>query len=184
MAGSLNRVSLIGHLGKDPEVRRLNNGNPVVSFSVATTESWKDQRSGERQERTEWHNIVIFNEALCGIAEQYLSKGSKVFIEGKMQTRKWQDQSGADKYTTEVVLQAFNGQLIMLSPQQAGNADRGDSDDGYSDSQTNSNVRNQTRSVANNSGNRRTVQRQNNFGRRPAQQPNNGQQNLDDEIPF
>ena len=114
MAGSVNKVILIGNLGKDPEVRRLNSGDQVVSFSLATSETWRDKTSGERKERTEWHNVVIFNENLGKIAEQYCKKGSKVYIEGQLQTRKWQDQSGADKYTTEVVLQRFRGELTLL----------------------------------------------------------------------
>ncbi len=118
MAGSVNKVILIGNLGRDPEVRRLNNGNPVVNLRVATSESWRDKTSGERQERTEWHNIVIFNENLAKIAEQYLKKGSKVYLEGQLQTRKWQDQSGQDRYSTEVVLQGFNSTLTMLDGRQ------------------------------------------------------------------
>jgi single-strand DNA-binding protein len=114
MAGSVNKVILIGNLGKDPEVRRLNSGDQVVSFSLATSETWRDKTSGERKERTEWHNVVIFNENLGKIAEQYCKKGTKVYIEGQLQTRKWQDQSGADKYTTEVVLQRFRGELTLL----------------------------------------------------------------------
>lgn len=110
----LNRATLIGHLGKDPELRRTNSGNPVVSFSLATSESWRDKQTGERREKTEWHNIVIFNEHLAKIAEQYLKKGSKVYLEGKLQTRKWQDQSGADRWTTEIVLAAFGGQILLL----------------------------------------------------------------------
>jgi single-strand DNA-binding protein len=115
MSGSVNKVILIGNLGKDPEVRRLSNGNPVVNLSVATAETWRDKATGERKEKTEWHRVVIFNEGLCKVAEQYLKKGSKVYLEGQLQTRKWTDQSGAEKYSTEVVLQAFNGQLVMLS---------------------------------------------------------------------
>lgn len=114
MAGSVNKVILIGNLGRDPEVRRLNSGDPVVNLRVATSEAWRDKQSGERKERTEWHNVVIFNEQLAKIAEQYLRKGSKVYLEGQLQTRKWQDQSGADKYTTEVVLQRYRGELTML----------------------------------------------------------------------
>jgi single-strand DNA-binding protein len=114
MAGSVNKVILIGNLGKDPEVRRMQDGRPVVNLSVATSDSWRDKATGERREKTEWHRVVIFNENLCRIAEQYLKKGSKVYLEGSLQTRKWQDQSGQDKYTTEVVLQGFNGQLTML----------------------------------------------------------------------
>jgi single-strand DNA-binding protein len=114
MAGSVNKVILIGNLGKDPEVRRMQDGRPVVNLSVATSDQWRDKATGERRERTEWHRVVIFNENLCRIAEQYLKKGSKVYLEGSLQTRKWQDQQGQDKYTTEVVLQGFNGQLTML----------------------------------------------------------------------
>ena len=120
MAGSVNKVILVGNLGRDPEVRRLNSGAAVVNLRVATSESWRDKTSGERQERTEWHNVVIYNENLGKIAEQYLKKGSKVYIEGQLQTRKWQDQSGVDKYTTEVVLQRFRGELTLLD--RAGDA--------------------------------------------------------------
>src|ERR1700721_1328017 len=114
MAGSVNKVILIGNLGKDPDVRRFNSGDQVVSFSIATSETWRDKSSGERKERTEWHNVVIFNENLGKVAEQYCKKGSKVYLEGPLQTRKWQDQSGQDRYSTEVVLQGFNSQLTML----------------------------------------------------------------------
>lgn len=113
MAGSLNKVILIGNLGKDPEIRRTQDGRPIASFSIATTESWKD-KSGERRDKTEWHNIVVFNEGLCGVIEKYIKKGSKIYIEGQLQTRKWQDKDGHDRYTTEVVLQNYNSQLIML----------------------------------------------------------------------
>lgn len=114
MAGSVNKVILIGNLGKDPEVRRLNSGEPVVNLRIATSENWRDKQSGERRERTEWHNVVIFNEQLAKVAEQYLKKGAKVYIEGQLQTRKWTDQSGQEKYTTEVVLQRYRGELTML----------------------------------------------------------------------
>ncbi|GAM99531.1 single-stranded DNA-binding protein [alpha proteobacterium U9-1i] len=114
MAGSVNKVILIGNLGKDPEVRRLNSGEPVVNLRIATSENWRDKQSGERREKTEWHNVVIFNENIAKVAEQYLKKGSTVYIEGQLQTRKWTDQSGAEKYTTEVVLQKFRGELTML----------------------------------------------------------------------
>ena len=114
MAGSVNKVILVGNLGRDPEVRRLNSGEPVVNLRVATSESWKDKGTGERKEKTEWHSVVIFNENLARIAEQYLKKGSKVYLEGQLQTRKWQDQSGVEKYTTEVVLQRFRGELTLL----------------------------------------------------------------------
>ncbi len=114
MAGSVNKVILIGNLGRDPEVRSFQNGGKVCNLRIATSENWKDKNTGERREKTEWHSVAIFQEGLVRIAEQYLKKGSKVYIEGQLQTRKWQDQSGADRYTTEVVLQGFNGTLTML----------------------------------------------------------------------
>ncbi len=114
MAGSVNKVILIGNLGRDPEVRTFQNGGKVCNLRIATSETWKDKQSGERKEKTEWHSVAIFQEGLVRIAEQYLKKGSKVYIEGKLQTRKWQDQSGADKYSTEVVLQGFDGVMTML----------------------------------------------------------------------
>ena len=120
MAGSVNKVILVGNLGRDPEVRKLNSGQNVVNLRLATSESWRDKASGERQERTEWHNVVIYNENLAKIAEQYLKKGSKVYVEGQLQTRKWQDQSGQDKYTTEVVLQRFRGELTLLDGRGGG----------------------------------------------------------------
>lgn len=114
MAGSVNKVILIGNLGADPEIRRTQDGRPIANLRIATTETWKDRASGERRERTEWHRVVIFSEGLCRIAEQYLRKGSQVYIEGQLQTRKWQDQSGQDRYSTEVVLSNFNSTLTML----------------------------------------------------------------------
>ncbi len=114
MAGSVNKVILVGNLGADPEVRHTQDGRPIVNLRVATTESWRDKNTGERRERTEWHRVVIFSEGLCRVAEQYLRKGSKVYLEGQLQTRKWQDQSGADRYSTEVVLQGFGSSLQML----------------------------------------------------------------------
>src|SRR6266404_2560655 len=114
MAGSVNKVILIGNLGRDPETRSAQDGTKIVNFSVATSENWKDRNSGERRERTEWHRVVIFNERLAEVAEKYLRKGSKVYVEGQLQTRKWTDQSGQEKYTTEVVLSRFRGELTML----------------------------------------------------------------------
>ena len=114
MAGSVNKVILVGNLGRDPEVRRLGSGEPVVNLRIATSETWRDKQSGERKERTEWHSVVIFNENLAKVAEQYLKKGSKVYIEGSIQTRKWTDQSGVEKFSTEIVLQKFRGELTML----------------------------------------------------------------------
>ncbi len=125
MAGSVNKVILIGNLGRDPEVRTFQNGGKVCNLRIATSEQWKDKQSGERKERTEWHTVAIFNDALVGIAERYLKKGSKVYIEGKLQTRKWQDQSGADRYSTEVVLQGFDGTMTMLDGPSGGSSGGG-----------------------------------------------------------
>jgi single-strand DNA-binding protein len=131
MAGSVNKVILIGNLGADPEVRRMQDGRPVVNLRVATSESWRDKATGERKEKTEWHRVVIFNEGLAKIAEQYLKKGSKIYIEGALQTRKWTDQQGVEKYSTEVVLQGFNSALTMLDRAGGGGGggDYGDSSD-------------------------------------------------------
>ncbi|MSP32411.1 MAG: single-stranded DNA-binding protein [Pseudolabrys sp.] len=127
MAGSVNKVILIGNLGKDPEIRRTQDGRPIANLSVATSESWRDKTTGERKEKTEWHRVVVFNEGLCKIIEQYLKKGSKVYLEGALQTRKWTDKEGHDKYSTEVVLQGFNSQLTMLDTRGGGaSADSGD----------------------------------------------------------
>jgi single-strand DNA-binding protein len=137
MAGSVNKVILVGNLGKDPEIRRTQDGRPIANLRIATSESWRDKNTGEKREKTEWHSVVIFNENLCKVAEQYLKKGAKVYIEGQLQTRKWQDQQGQERYTTEVVLQGFNGQLTMLDSRgsgmhEAGQADYG-GDAGYSE---------------------------------------------------
>jgi single-strand DNA-binding protein len=156
MAGSLNKVMLIGHLGADPEIRRTNAGDPVVTFRLATSESWRDKNSGERKERTEWHTCVVFNEGLAKIAEQYLKKGSKVYVEGQLATRKWEDPAGQARYSTEVVLQKFRGELQLLDRAERPNRDPDD----YG-SQTGRSERNQS----NNSG--QTQHR-----------------DLDDEIPF
>lgn len=121
MAGSVNKVILVGNLGKDPEARSMNNGGEVVSFTLATSETWND-RDGNRQEKTEWHNIVIFNENLGKVAKNYLRKGQKAYLEGQLQTRKWTDQNGNDRYTTEVVLQRFRGELVLLSGREGGGA--------------------------------------------------------------
>ncbi|AWM87398.1 single-stranded DNA-binding protein [Microvirga sp. 17 mud 1-3] len=168
MAGSVNKVILVGNLGRDPEVRRLNSGEPVVNLRIATSETWKDKASGERKEKTEWHSVVIFNENLARVAEQYLKKGSKVYIEGQLQTRKWQDQSGAEKYTTEVVLQRFRGELTILDSRGGGSSEYGEEEQGQ-------------------------VSRGGEFGRsspmerRPAAAPSGGGSrfnDLDDDIPF
>jgi len=133
MAGSVNKVILIGNLGKDPEIRRTQDGRPIANLSIATSETWRDKATGERKEKTEWHRVVIFNEGLCKIAEQYLKKGAKVYIEGALQTRKWTDQSGVEKYSTEVVLQGFNSTLTMLEGRSGGGGGSFGSDDSSGD---------------------------------------------------
>ena len=120
MAGSLNKVMLIGNLGQDPEVKSFQNGGKVCNLRIATSEQWKDKNSGERQERTEWHSVAIFSEGLVSVAERYLRKGSKVYVEGQLQTRKWQDQQGNDRYSTEIVLQKFRGELVLLDAREGG----------------------------------------------------------------
>ncbi|WP_441229525.1 single-stranded DNA-binding protein [Tardiphaga sp. 215_C5_N2_1] len=120
MAGTVNKVILVGNLGKDPEVRRMQNGNPVVNLTVATSDTWRDKGTGERKEKTEWHRVVIFSEGLAKVAEQYLKKGAKVYIEGALQTRKWTDPQGVEKYSTEIVLQGFNSTLTMLDGKGGG----------------------------------------------------------------
>jgi single-strand DNA-binding protein len=163
MAGSLNKVTLIGNLGRDPEVRSTQDGMKIVNLSIATSESWKDRNSGERRERTEWHRVVIFNDNLGKVAEQYLRKGSKVYLEGALQTRKWTDQNGQDKYTTEVVLQRYRGELTMLDGRGEGGGGGGGygggSDGGYGGGQQQS-------------------------GGYDAPAPVGGPNDLDDEIPF
>lgn len=168
MAGSLNKVTLIGNLGADPDVRRLNSGEPVVNLSIATSETWRDKASGDRRERTEWHRVVIFNENLAKVAENYLKKGSKVYLEGQIQTRKWTDQNGQDKYTTEIVLQRFRGELVMLDSR--GEGDSG----GYGGGQQ--------RSSPNQGG---QVGYGGDQGMQPSSQGNQDfSRDLDDEIPF
>lgn len=130
MAGSVNKVILVGNLGADPEIRRSNSGDPIANMRIATSESWRDKNSGERKERTEWHQVVIFNEALAKIAEQYLKKGMKVYLEGALQTRKW-EKDGIERYTTEVVLQKFRGELQMLSSANGDRPPKPDSQDDY-----------------------------------------------------
>jgi single-strand DNA-binding protein len=132
MAGSVNKVILVGNLGADPEIRRTQDGRPIVNLRLATSETWRDKTTGERRERTEWHRVVIFNETLAKVAEQYLKKGAKVYVEGQLQTRKWQDQQGQDRYSTEVVLQGFSSQLTMLDRVGGGGAggDFGSDDSG------------------------------------------------------
>lgn len=138
MAGSVNKVILVGNLGRDPEVRSFQNGGKVVNLRIATSETWRDKATGERKERTEWHSVAIFNENIGKIAEQYLRKGSKVYVEGQLETRKWQDQSGADRYTTEVVLRQFRGELTLLGGRDSGSGGGGGQDErggGYDDYQ-------------------------------------------------
>lgn len=132
MAGSLNRVELIGNVGKDPEIRHTQDGRPIANLSIATSESWRDKQTGEKREKTEWHRVVCFSESLCKVIEQYVSKGSKIFVSGQLQTRKWTDKDGVDRYSTEVVMQGFQSQLILLSAAKNGGGadDRGsDRDD-------------------------------------------------------
>ncbi|HEY4142587.1 MAG TPA: single-stranded DNA-binding protein [Pseudolabrys sp.] len=130
MAGSVNKVILVGNLGKDPEIRRTQDGRPIANLSIATSETWRDKNTGERKEKTEWHRVVIFNEGLCKVVEQYVKKGSKVYIEGALQTRKWTDKDGHDKYSTEVVLQGFNSTLTMLDARGGGGGASVGNDDG------------------------------------------------------
>jgi single-strand DNA-binding protein len=134
MAGSVNKVILIGNLGKDPEIRRTQDGRPIANLTLATSEQWRDKNSGERKEKTEWHRVVVFNEGLCKVVEQYLKKGAKIYVEGALQTRKWTDQQGVEKYSTEVVLQGFNSVLTMLDGRSGGSGGGGGgsygSDDG------------------------------------------------------
>ena len=158
MSGSVNKVILIGNLGADPEIRRMNSGDQVASLRIATSDTWRDRNTGERRERTEWHSVVIFNENLVKVVEQYLKKGAKVYIEGQLQTRKWQDQSGIDRFTTEVVLQKYRGELQML--------DSRPDDGGDSNAATN----NQNSAI----GSRYAAQK----GRTSYQAP------LDDDVPF
>ena len=156
MAGSINKVILVGNLGRDPESRTMQDGNPVVNLSIATSENWRDKNSGERRERTEWHRVVIFNDKLAEVAQKYLRKGSKVYLEGQLQTRKWTDQSGMEKYTTEVVLQRYRGELTMLD----GRSDGAGANDFGSDNQ----IENSSTS--------------------PSDMSDNTGADLDDEIPF
>ncbi|MEN0652426.1 MULTISPECIES: single-stranded DNA-binding protein [Hyphobacterium] len=161
MAGSVNKVILVGNLGKDPEVRAMNSGDKVASFSIATSETWRDKNSGERREKTEWHNVVIFDQNIVKVAENYLKKGSKVYVEGQLQTRKWQDRDGNDRYTTEVVLQRFRSELHMLDTRGNGGGNSGgrdDRDDDRHDNRTDEQKRQDERGFRND--------------------------NLDDEIPF
>ncbi len=175
MAGSVNKVILIGNLGRDPEVRRMGSGDAVVNLRIATSETWRDRQSGERKERTEWHSVVIFNENLAKVAEQYLKKGSKVYIEGQLQTRKWTDQSGQERYSTEVVLQRFRGELTILDSRGEGGGGRGgdgDYSEGGSDYGSSSPM--ESRAPARSGGG----------GRSQGAPASNFSSDLDDDIPF
>lgn len=160
MAGSINKVILIGNLGKDPEVRSTQSGSTIVTIAIATSESWKDRNSGERREKTEWHRVVIFNEGLAKIAERYLKKGSKVYIEGQLETRKWTDKDGVEKYTTEVVLKNYSGVLTMLDSRSGdGNSGGNEYGGGYANSNTGG-------------------------GNNPSSSPADSFADMDDDIPF
>jgi len=161
MAGSVNKVILVGNLGADPEVRRLGSGEPVVNLRIATSENWRDKATGERREKTEWHTVVIFNENAAKVAEQYLKKGSKVYIEGQLQTRKWQDKTGADRYSTEVVVQRYRGELTLLDTRNDGGRGEGEERSGGSE-----------------------FGRSAPMERRPAMAGGSRPQDLDDDIPF
>ncbi len=163
MAGSVNKVILVGNLGRDPEIRRTQDGRPIANLSVATSENWRDKATGERREKTEWHRVVIFNEGLCKIAEQYLKKGSKVYLEGQLQTRKYTDKEGVEKYSTEVVLQGFNSVLTMLDTRGSGGGGEDFGSDGGSDF-----------------GSSSPAPR----ARQPATAGAGGKRDLDDDIPF
>lgn len=172
MAGSVNKVIIVGNLGRDPEVRSFQNGGKVVNLNIATSETWRDKQSGERKERTEWHRVSILNEPLAKIAEQYLKKGSKVYIEGQLETRKWQDQSGAEKYTTEVVLRPYRGELTLLDGREGGSGGGGggydDRDSGYDSGPSSGG------GYGGGGGG----------GRAPAGGGGGGRSDMDDEIPF
>lgn len=137
MAGSVNKVILVGNLGRDPDVRRTQDGRPIATLSIATSESWRDKTSGERKEKTEWHRVVVFNEGLAKVAEQYLKKGAKVYLEGKLRTRKWLDQGGAEKYTTEIVVENFDGSLVMIDGRREGGPPPAD-ENSYGETRTSS----------------------------------------------
>lgn len=166
MAGSVNKVILVGNLGSDPEIRHTQDGRPIANFSLATSESWRDKNTGERREKTEWHRVVIFSEGLCKVVENYVKKGSKLYIEGSLQTRKWTDNSGVEKYTTEVVLQGFNGTLTMLDSRNSGGAGAGF---GGGDNFGQSSPMNEPSGGGASGG---------------GQQPQNFTRDLDDDVPF
>jgi single-strand DNA-binding protein len=173
MAGSVNKVILIGNVGADPEIRRTQDGRPIANLRIATSEQWRDKNSGERREKTEWHTVVVFNEGLCKVVEQYVKKGAKLYIEGALQTRKWQDQTGNDRYSTEVVLQGFNSVLTMLDGRGEGG---GRGQGGYDDYDANPGYDNNGRS----SQPARSSSNQN----RSSQGAPSFSRDMDDDIPF
>jgi single-strand DNA-binding protein len=176
MAGSVNKVILIGNVGADPEIRRTQDGRPIANLRIATSEQWRDKNSGERREKTEWHTVVVFNEGLCKVVEQYVKKGAKLYIEGALQTRKWQDQSGAERYSTEIVLQGFNSTLTMLDGRGEGGG-RGQSQGGDYDYDSGP-------SFGGDSGGRSSQPaRSSNPGRAPQSAPSFSR-DMDDDIPF
>ena len=172
MAGSVNKVILVGNLGRDPEVRSFQNGGKVVNLRIATSETWRDKQSGERKDRTEWHTVAIYNENLARIAEQYLKKGSKVYLEGQLETRKWQDQSGQDRYSTEVVLRQYRGELTLLDGREGGGGSYADDRGGYDEGPGGGG-----RSIGSSSGGGS----RGGYGGAPA---GGGRNDMDDEIPF
>ncbi|ABM44497.1 hypothetical protein X471_00313 [Bartonella bacilliformis str. Heidi Mejia] len=177
MAGSLNKVILIGNLGADPEIRRLNSGDQVANLRIATSESWRDRNTNERKERTEWHSVVIFNENLIKVAEQYLRKGSKIYIEGQLQTRKWQDQNNNDHFTTEIVLQKYRGELQMLNSRGADS--REEIQDASQSGEDYSNAGYKGDSFGNRSSNKKDS-----FGQNNNQSGGSFSHQLDDDVPF
>lgn len=178
MAGSVNKVILVGNLGADPEIRRLNSGEPVANLRIATSESWRDRQSGERKDKTEWHSVVIFNENLAKVAEQYLKKGAKVYIEGQLQTRKWTDQNGNERYTTEIVLQKFRGELQMLDSRGEGGGGRFEGSGSGGDRFAGGGGSSRGGDYGSSGGG-------NDFGRSSPQQQSGGfSHDLDDDIPF
>ncbi len=182
MAGSVNKVIIVGNLGRDPEVRSFQNGGKVVNLRIATSETWRDKASGERKERTEWHSVAIFNENIAKIAEQYLKKGSKVYVEGQLETRKWQDQSGQDRYTTEVVIRPYRGELTLLDGRDGGGSGGGggggnDYGGGYDDYQGGGGGGG---AIGGGGGGYQSGGRSGGGGGAPA----GGRSDMDDEIPF
>jgi len=180
MAGSVNKVIIVGNLGRDPEVRSFPNGGKVVNLRIATSESWRDKQSGEKKERTEWHSVAIFNEAIGKIAEQYLRKGSTVYIEGQLETRKWQDQSGADRYTTEIVLRQFRGEMTLLGGRDGGSGGGGQDDRGGQDEYGGSGGTGSGGGVSGGGGGQTSGGR-GGYGGGPG---SGGRSDMDDEIPF